>query len=327
MKSGKGNPHLNPFFSGSKSRFSTINEVLNVIEPEKELLEDGVVVGKKPEKFEFLKTKAEASLEEALKLQESRRSKFEAKKEKDLFRKISQISESAKTELVEKVNAYNTLSIYNLCDGDELFSFKSINVTTKKARDPMVEIGKVDDPHTQESFIKHILKNKYGKTTRARMKLEDLERKEPDYFTKTVSEVSSLRLKSNPELIAKLNQRTEYLKSLPESSEDIRKFIKCVVRGDLSSMYAIMSSNRSLVHRMDARCNTPLHYAVLHEMVDAVEFLLKKGADIDCKNICGDTPVDVSLRNNNSNIHDMLISHRNSLRKKKNKYEYLQDEE
>ena len=84
-------------------------------------------------------------------------------------------SNEAKTELLGKVNAFNTLSIYNLCDGEELFSFKSINVSTKKTIDPPVEVGSIDHPQTKQLITRHIIKNKHAKTTRERLLKEELE--------------------------------------------------------------------------------------------------------------------------------------------------------
>ena len=51
---------------------------------------------------------------------------------------------------------------------------------------------------------------------------------------------------------------------------------------------------------------TPLHYAVAMSHKEIAEELLVNGADVNAKDIGGDTPLDVAMSGNDKKIADLL---------------------
>lgn len=303
-----------PAASSARAR-STVNEALNALPANEDAEEPSRAAGRAP-RFRFLKTKVEVQLEQALARKEAAQQQSEEDKQKQLYSKLTQMSQRAKCELLGKVNAFNTLSIYNLCDGAELFSFKSINVTTKKTIDPPVQVGSIDLPQTKLAITRHIVANKHAKTTRERLIKEAIEMREPNYLQKTLAEVRSDPIQSDQLLLQSLKTRADFLKALPEPTAASKKFIHAVIRGQVSSMYRMISEDRDVIHGVDIRCNTPLHYAVLYDNIEAVEFLLKRGADPFAANLCDQSPIGIAEKNGRRNIVDLIRGHLEQKKKK-----------
>ena len=55
--------------------------------------------------------------------------------------------------------------------------------------------------------------------------------------------------------------------------------------------------------------DTPFHKAVQREKIEAVKFLLTKGADQSVKNFKGETPLECAVTIGNQKIIDLLLLH------------------
>ena len=76
--------------------------------------------------------------------------------------------------------------------------------------------------------------------------------------------------------------------------------------GDVSSIQAIFSANKSAVNAVDKLQRTPLHMACWAGFVDAAEKLIQLGADVDAPAIDAMTPLMFASQNNHAPIIQLL---------------------
>lgn len=60
---------------------------------------------------------------------------------------------------------------------------------------------------------------------------------------------------------------------------------------DLETAESLVNQNPEIIHVKTGLGETPLHYLVVENQIDAVKFLFEKGAEINTVNECGDTPL------------------------------------
>jgi ankyrin repeat protein len=68
----------------------------------------------------------------------------------------------------------------------------------------------------------------------------------------------------------------------------------CVARGSMEAVKEMLDRNPALVHARDGKQKTPLHSAVTYKKIEAMEYLLEKGADLAARDVTGMTPLHVA---------------------------------
>ena len=79
--------------------------------------------------------------------------------------------------------------------------------------------------------------------------------------------------------------------------------------GNLQQLIKIIKGDDSLVNAVDLEGKSPLHYAVLNEHIDVIKFLLINGAEINCPDQKGWTPLHCAGQTRNDNIYLALLEH------------------
>ena len=90
-------------------------------------------------------------------------------------------------------------------------------------------------------------------------------------------------------------------------SDDIHEAAK---KGDLERIQKILDKNPELLDALDKSGFTPLHWAVIFGKKDMIEYLLKRGADIEGLNkaLRGWTPLQSALFAYNNDVADLLVA-------------------
>ena len=87
-----------------------------------------------------------------------------------------------------------------------------------------------------------------------------------------------------------------------------KNIIKAVKNDDLKLIKKIVGDNAGKVNEKDSRSCTPLHHACSKGSVKVVEYLVKKGADLNAQDTDGDIPITWALVRGHKNIAKFLIN-------------------
>lgn len=104
-----------------------------------------------------------------------------------------------------------------------------------------------------------------------------------------------------------------FFSSPPTYAGDIHD---AVIKGDLAEIKAIIRDNPGSINATDKDGRTPLHLAVIGGNRNAVEFLVKTGADVNAEDSAGETPRSYAVKYGKRDIESILIE-RNAAKKGK----------
>ena len=92
------------------------------------------------------------------------------------------------------------------------------------------------------------------------------------------------------------------------------KFYGACRNGDLEEVKNILKNNRINInyHKKDDRNWTPLRVSCNYGRLEVVKFLVEKGADIEIKDLDGNTPLILASSNNRSQIFKFLVEFGNA---------------
>lgn len=91
-------------------------------------------------------------------------------------------------------------------------------------------------------------------------------------------------------------------------SDDTRKLFKACGKGDVTTVKAILSANKTLdLSSMDEEGNTPMHFAAVGGHADVVKILIEHGANVEVKSRDGFTPMHSVAQGDHSKVLELLI--------------------
>ena len=100
-------------------------------------------------------------------------------------------------------------------------------------------------------------------------------------------------------------------------SQNIHDFVR---HGNLQKVRFILDNNPECINEIDKSGNAPIHWAVSEELIDIIELLIKRGANLNVKNSEGYTALNSSIHLNKINAAEFLIKNRAPVNFDKNLY-------
>jgi len=101
----------------------------------------------------------------------------------------------------------------------------------------------------------------------------------------------------------------DFLKSLFKPRAGFEDFCTAMARGDLEALKVMLKKNPKLIHEKDEKGMTPLHMAAQLKRLEVAAVLVSLGADVNCRNTKGVTPLQCAIAVGSKQMADLLKKH------------------